>query len=75
MRFSLKYFVFILKFGGYYFSGEDWRKGIGEEDMDLPLLDIKTISIATDDFSHINFLGRGGFGPVYKVVYNVFITF
>ncbi|KFK29236.1 hypothetical protein AALP_AA7G107100 [Arabis alpina] len=48
------------------YHGEDWRKGIGEEDMDLPILDIKTISTATDDFSHINFLGRGGFGPVYK---------
>ncbi|CAH2077795.1 unnamed protein product [Thlaspi arvense] len=47
--------------------GENWRKGIGEEDMDLPILDIKTISLATDDFSHVNFLGRGGFGPVYKV--------
>lgn len=36
--------------------------------MDLPIFDIKTISIATDDFSYTNFLGRGGFGPVYKVV-------
>ncbi|CAN8230312.1 unnamed protein product [Cochlearia groenlandica] len=48
------------------YRGENWRKKIGEEDMDLPILDIKTISIATDEFSHINFLGRGGFGPVYK---------
>ncbi|ESQ54545.1 hypothetical protein EUTSA_v10024431mg [Eutrema salsugineum] len=45
---------------------ENWRKGIEEEELDLPILDIKMISIATDDFSHVNFLGRGGFGPVYK---------
>lgn len=45
-------------------------KRVGEENMDmgLPILDIKAIYIATDDFSYINFLGRGGFGPVYKVV-------
>ncbi|CAE6174011.1 unnamed protein product [Arabidopsis arenosa] len=48
------------------YRGENFRKGIGEEDLDLPILDRKTISIATDDFSYINFLGRGGFGPVYK---------
>ncbi|KAG5414119.1 hypothetical protein IGI04_001686 [Brassica rapa subsp. trilocularis] len=50
------------------YHGESLIKGVGEEDMDmdLPILDIKTIYIATDDFSYINFLGRGGFGPVYK---------
>ncbi|KAG7617520.1 putative G-type lectin S-receptor-like serine/threonine-protein kinase SD1-1 RLK-Pelle-DLSV family [Arabidopsis thaliana] len=48
------------------YRGENFRKGIEEEDLDLPIFDRKTISIATGDFSYVNFLGRGGFGPVYK---------
>lgn len=38
-----------------------------EEDLDLPLFDLVTISLATNKFSLSNRLGRGGFGPVYKV--------
>ena len=39
-----------------------------EEDMELPMFDLSTISRATDDFSLNNKLGEGGFGPVYKVI-------
>ncbi|XP_061336711.1 G-type lectin S-receptor-like serine/threonine-protein kinase At4g27290 [Gastrolobium bilobum] len=35
-------------------------------DIDLPMFDFLTISNATNQFSHINKLGQGGFGPVYK---------
>ncbi|XP_056854708.1 G-type lectin S-receptor-like serine/threonine-protein kinase SD1-1 [Raphanus sativus] len=67
-------FVLVIVFACYRkkimkrYHGESLIKGIREEDMDvdLPILDIKTIYMATDDFSYINFLGRGGFGPVYK---------
>ncbi|KAJ4841994.1 hypothetical protein Tsubulata_005427 [Turnera subulata] len=37
-----------------------------EEDLELPLFDLDSIVIATDDFSSANKLGEGGFGPVYK---------
>ncbi|KAI4346131.1 hypothetical protein L6164_013209 [Bauhinia variegata] len=38
-----------------------------DEDMDLPVLfDLSTIAIATDNFSNMNKIGEGGFGPVYK---------
>ncbi|KAJ6886983.1 G-type lectin S-receptor-like serine/threonine-protein kinase [Populus alba x Populus x berolinensis] len=37
-----------------------------EEDLELPLFDISTMSRATDDFSAANILGQGGFGTVYK---------
>ncbi|OVA05545.1 Protein kinase domain [Macleaya cordata] len=37
-----------------------------KEDLELPLLDLITIEIATNNFSHTNKIGEGGFGPVYK---------
>ncbi|XP_058733736.1 uncharacterized protein LOC131605396 [Vicia villosa] len=35
------------------------------DDQDLPLLNLSTIIIATDNFSKKNKIGEGGFGPVY----------
>ncbi|KAM6556077.1 hypothetical protein CsatB_003096 [Cannabis sativa] len=37
-----------------------------DDDMELPLFNIYTISTATNNFSEANKLGEGGFGPVYK---------
>ncbi|KAF7822817.1 G-type lectin S-receptor-like serine/threonine-protein kinase [Senna tora] len=37
-----------------------------EEDMDLPLLQMSTIIMATENFSMKKKIGEGGFGPVYK---------
>ncbi|CAL9227034.1 unnamed protein product [Arabidopsis halleri] len=37
-----------------------------EEDLELPFLDLDTISEATSGFSDGNKLGQGGFGPVFK---------
>lgn len=41
-----------------------------EESMntDLPTMPLSTILKSTDDFSDQHKLGKGGFGPVYKVV-------
>ncbi|CAA2993145.1 G-type lectin S-receptor-like serine threonine-kinase At4g27290 isoform X1 [Olea europaea subsp. europaea] len=36
------------------------------EDHELPLFDLSTISKATNNFSINNKLGQGGYGPVYK---------
>lgn len=38
-----------------------------EEEFDLPLFDMATLSAATDNFSVDNKLGEGGFGTVYRV--------
>ncbi|KAK1304627.1 Receptor-like serine/threonine-protein kinase SD1-8 [Acorus calamus] len=37
-----------------------------KERMDLPLFDLDTLEMATDNFSDANKVGEGGFGPVYK---------
>ena len=40
---------------------------VENEDMELPLFDLVTVTTATGDFSAMNVIGKGGFGPVYKV--------
>ncbi|KAI6675916.1 hypothetical protein NL676_036712 [Syzygium grande] len=45
-------------------SGEN--SGCQKEDLELPVFDLGTIAIATNNFSEENKLGEGGFGPVYK---------
>lgn len=38
-----------------------------EDELDLPIYDLNTLIIATDNFLDANKLGKGGFGSVYKV--------
>ncbi|PHT56052.1 G-type lectin S-receptor-like serine/threonine-protein kinase [Capsicum baccatum] len=44
-----------------YLLTEDDKKRI-----DVPFFNLKSILVATDNFSDANRLGQGGFGPVYK---------
>lgn len=38
-----------------------------DEDLELPLFDLPSITAATENFLANNKLGEGGFGPVYRV--------
>jgi hypothetical protein len=38
-----------------------------EKDFELPLFSYESVSTATSNFSAVNKLGEGGYGPVYKV--------
>jgi hypothetical protein len=59
-----------MKKNSFHFTGksnteDDYERH--ENDMDLPLLNLSKIIIATDNFSEKNKIGEGGFGPVYLV--------
>ncbi|XP_062024301.1 probable receptor-like protein kinase At1g11050 isoform X2 [Rosa rugosa] len=44
--------------------------GGGKNDIELPVLSLRSILAATNNFSEANKLGEGGFGPVYKGILN-----
>jgi len=53
-----------------YFNGPQCVKDRSDEprgNRDVPLFDLSTVASATNNFSVLNKLGRGGFGSVYKV--------
>lgn len=43
-----------------------------QDDLDLPLFDFSIIKSCTNGFSDANKLGQGGFGSVYKVLFQTF---
>lgn len=55
-------------------SEQEETKETDKEDVELPLIDLDTIVTATNNFSINNKLGEGGFGPVYKMNYDVNFT-
>ena len=44
------------------------NEGTRGKELELPLFELSTIVMATDNFSIANKLGEGGFGSVYKVM-------
>ena len=53
-----------------YFEDSPSRRDLDgtRRNPNFPLFNLRTIIVATDNFSIANKLGQGGFGPVYKVV-------
>ncbi|PIA38446.1 hypothetical protein AQUCO_02800273v1, partial [Aquilegia coerulea] len=59
--------VIVLGLASWFLWKKRSPKGSNEgDDLELPLYDLCTITVATDSFSEENKLGEGGFGPVYK---------
>ncbi|XP_015868531.3 receptor-like serine/threonine-protein kinase SD1-8 [Ziziphus jujuba] len=48
------------------YSGADIIEFSTKKDHELPLLSFSSVVAATDNFSTLNKIGQGGFGPVYK---------
>ncbi|CAN1328798.1 Probable LRR receptor-like serine/threonine-protein kinase RFK1 [Linum perenne] len=46
------------------------RRGSDEDDLPKGTFTLKQIRAATNNFDHVNKIGEGGFGPVYKGVLN-----
>jgi serine/threonine protein kinase len=56
---------------GYHLAPFQKRKlycKLKKEDMDLPIFELSDLVKATNNFSSVNKIGEGGFGPVYKVI-------
>ncbi|XP_071934961.1 G-type lectin S-receptor-like serine/threonine-protein kinase At4g27290 isoform X1 [Coffea arabica] len=47
-------------------ASQENTKRIADDEIELPLFDLITISNATNQFSFANKIGEGGFGPVYQ---------
>lgn len=47
----------------------DLMKDGANKELECPTFKFSSISDATNNFSSVNKLGEGGFGPVYKVRY------
>ncbi|KAF3654933.1 G-type lectin S-receptor-like serine/threonine-protein kinase [Capsicum annuum] len=61
--------TFILSFLAWFsIKRRKRRRGseIQNDDIELPLFDLVTVTSATENFSSANVIGEGGFGPVYK---------
>lgn len=56
-------------------SDEDLITEDDKKRIDVPFFSLNSILVATENFSNASKLGRGGFGPVYKVLQLSFFSF
>ncbi|KAJ8531573.1 hypothetical protein K7X08_027007 [Anisodus acutangulus] len=56
-----------IKMQGKMSTDNLWEEqALPKDSLELPLLDFTKLATATDNFSEMNKIGAGGFGPVYK---------
>ncbi|KAI3457036.1 hypothetical protein Pfo_013699 [Paulownia fortunei] len=63
---SLVLFIWKRKKNDQKLRNEGGHEESHDEDLELPIYDLSTVTKATNSFSTSNKLGEGGFGPVYK---------
>ncbi|PIA38451.1 hypothetical protein AQUCO_02800277v1 [Aquilegia coerulea] len=65
--------MIVVVLGTWYFWKKRSLKGGHSEkdDLELPLYQLVTLASATNNFSEENKLGEGGFGPVYRVNFDI----
>ncbi|KAJ4833177.1 hypothetical protein Tsubulata_016045 [Turnera subulata] len=68
MAVTIPTFSAFLVLGLVFYTSCKRRKGTVSEndDVEVPIFDLNTISLATNNFSNSNIIGAGGFGSVYK---------
>lgn len=66
------FFYFNQSGTGRIFYKKHYENIFNREDTDLQSFDFQIIAQATGNFSSSNKLGEGGFGPVYKVLHDIF---
>ncbi|GFP90252.1 g-type lectin s-receptor-like serine/threonine-protein kinase at4g27290 [Phtheirospermum japonicum] len=63
---SLSLFIWKSRKNDRKVTKEEGPEESNDEDLEMPIYDLLTVSKATNSFSDDNKLGEGGFGPVYK---------
>ncbi|XLT70156.1 hypothetical protein HN873_026595, partial [Arachis hypogaea] len=58
--------LFLVRKGRKRSTLKDHSKEEQEEDPEVPYYDLSVIASSTENFSHENKLGEGGFGSVFK---------
>lgn len=57
----------LLTSDGLFSSNRENSEERNMDDIELPMFDFNTLTMATNNFSEANKLGQGGFGIVYRV--------
>ena len=63
----------MLKRSLYKLGNVSTAENLDNHASNLQVLSYTTVKNATDNFSSQNKLGEGGYGPVYKVIYNIYM--
>ena len=73
LAFSRKSDMLVHCYCTYYSLFTDLSNTDSMPSVNLPLLDLSTLKVATENFAERNKIGKGGFGAVYKVLLMLYL--
>ena len=73
LAFSRKSDMLVHCYCTYYSLFTDLSNTDSMPSVNLPLLDLSTLKVATENFAERNKIGEGGFGAVYKVLLMLYL--